>query len=282
MVNITEIKEKITVFDYFYSNLKFRYVGKKGIEHYFLSQNEKSPSLSVNSEKNIWFHHSLAVGGDVFKAVQIFEKIPSFKEQCEFLLKMYVKSYQINFVETENEKKGIKILNVIDIITDKKLLAYAQKRGISVFCDNLKEIHFLNNLKKYYGLGFKNKSGGYDIRNEFFKGKIGKTDITVGHFGQFCDDLKTLVFEGFTDLLAYRKNNKIDFKYIVLNSTANTQKAIDFLKKEHYNNIFLFLDNDQAGDHATKKIMNLDCCIDMRQNYKSSKDVAEHYLKAKK
>ena len=163
---------------------------------------------------------------------------------------MGIINYQIQCLD---DTEGTGIHDVFDMISNKNLLEYTQKRGISVDCSKLKEVHFENKGKKYYAFGFKNQSNGYDLRNEFYKGKIGKTDIPVGYFGNVSSN-KMLVFEGFTDLLAYRKNNMIDFKYIVLNSTANVQKAIDFLKREaqHYSN-YLLLDNDHSGDKARQK-----------------------------
>ena len=37
---------------------------------------------------------------------------------------------------------------------------------------------FYDNGKNYFAIGFKNKSGGYEVRNRFFKGCMSPMDIT--------------------------------------------------------------------------------------------------------
>jgi DNA primase len=64
-----------------------------------------------------------------------------------------------------------------------------------------------------------------------------------------------LVSEGFWDFLSYLTIQKIEkskHNVAVLNSIANVQKAMDFLKS--HKEIYTYLDNDDAGRKATELI----------------------------
>ena len=57
------------------------------------------------------------------------------------------------------------------------LLRYLSERKIDL-CIARKEcveLHFSHNGKNYFAIGFKNKSGGYEVRNRFFKGCMSPT-----------------------------------------------------------------------------------------------------------
>ena len=60
------------------------------------------------------------------------------------------------------------------------LLSYLQGRGINLELAKREcnEVHFENNGKRYFAIGFRNMAGGYEIRNRYFKGCIAPKDIT--------------------------------------------------------------------------------------------------------
>lgn len=136
------------------------------------------------------------------------------------------------------------------------LLRYLQERGIDadIAKSECKELHFTHNGKPYFAIGFENITGGYEIRNQFFKGCIAPKDIT--HIRQTEQQPNTCyLFEGFMDYLSFltirkRKNPQSpDLKgqdYMVLNSVCNLNKTIEHLS--HYERIHCFFDNDQAGN----------------------------------
>lgn len=115
-----------------------------------------------------------------------------------------------------------------------------------------KELHFDTRGKHYFGIGFPNISGGYEIRNPFFKGCIAPKDIS--HF--YAEEPKKvcLVFEGFMDFLSFmtlRRKENDGLKrqdYLVLNSVTNIHKAAKRLSR--YDSVQCFLDNDEAGRNA--------------------------------
>ena len=123
-----------------------------------------------------------------------------------------------------------------------------------------KELHFTNNGRPFFAIGFPNMAGGYEVRNSFFKGCIAPKDIT--HIRQQGEPReKCLVFEGFMDYLSFltlRMKNcptmpDLDRQdYVILNSTVNVPKAIDVLYP--YERIHCMLDNDETGYKATQAI----------------------------
>ena len=87
-------------------------------------------------------------------------------------------------------------------------------------------MRYLTGGKPYFAVGFLNRSGGYEIRNKFFKGCIAPKDIT--HIRQEQPKETCYLFEGFMDYLSFLTlrlercpdRPELDGQdYIVLNST---------------------------------------------------------------
>ncbi|MDM8255668.1 toprim domain-containing protein, partial [Phocaeicola barnesiae] len=141
------------------------------------------------------------------------------------------------------------------------LLAYLQERGINPVLakKECKEARFTHNGKRYFAIAFPNMSGGYEIRNRYFKGCIAPKDIT--HILQQEPKNTCFVFEGFMDYLSFLTlrlescPQYPDFDrqdYMVLNSVTNVSKALYPLGS--YERIHCFLDNDRAGMEALQQI----------------------------
>jgi hypothetical protein len=114
------------------------------------------------------------------------------------------------------------------------------------------EVHYQNSAGKFFSVGFGNDKGGYELNSpNDFKGCISPKDITT--FQNNAD--ACLVFEGFWDFLSYLTIQKIErtkHDVAVLNSVANIQKALEFLKTHRA--IYTYLDNDEGGRNATAQI----------------------------
>ena len=124
---------------------------------------------------------------------------------------------------------------------------------------SVREVHYLTDGKPYFAVGFPNRSGGYEIRNKFFKGCIAPKDIT--HIRQTEPGETCCLFEGFMDYLSFltlRQERHPDRPalggqdHIVLNSVSNLSKALRPLGD--YERIHCFLDNDRAGLEALREI----------------------------
>ena len=141
------------------------------------------------------------------------------------------------------------------------LYSYLRQRGINTELAKREccEVRYLTDGKPYFAVGFPNRSGGYEIRNKFFKGCIAPKDIT--HIRQEQPKEACYLFEGFMDYLSFltlRQERcpdrpELDGQdYIVLNSTYNLSKAIRPLGG--YGRVHCFLDNDKAGMEAVREL----------------------------
>ena len=50
---------------------------------------------------------------------------------------------------------------------------------------NCKEIRYTLHGKRYFAIGFRNVSGGYEVRNRFFKASLSPKDISLMDNGSF-------------------------------------------------------------------------------------------------
>ena len=124
--------------------------------------------------------------------------------------------------------------------------------------------------KWYFAIGFKNRKGGLEIRNPYFKGAVSPKDIThVSHNTGDRRQSSVLVFEEFMDYLSYLalKKGQAVPDCVVLNSVTNLPKAMDILRS--YGQVCCFLDNDEVGRKAVEEI---------RKQCGKISDKAIHYL----
>nr|WP_290929190.1 toprim domain-containing protein [Haliscomenobacter sp.] len=143
----------------------------------------------------------------------------------------------------------------------KMSLPYIAQRGIdeAVAKLYLKEVHFINTNtgKNYFAAGIKNVSGGYEIRNPYFKSSIGKKDLSFvpGEEGRGV----VSVFEGIMDFLTYlteEKRLRMPEDVIILNSISFLQRAKSYLQARRYTRILTFFDNDRTGELATEDFLS--------------------------
>ncbi len=286
------VKKDVDILDYFSNKVtqgKLKFEGRKGNEFYFATPHQKTGSIAVNPQKQTFFDHNEGKGGDLFRAIGKLENLPNFNEQVKHgldistVVKEQGSKYKQDVLNTtNNDNKKAQITAVFDKIQHPALKNYMKKRGMadSIF---LKEVHWNVGEKNYFALGWKNDKGGFDLRNEHYKGKLGANDITTGFFGKKEELSSLAIFEGMADYLSYRKNKPdTNFEFIVLNSTSNTDKAIENIKNSKLANhdIYLFLDKDEAGNKATNQFKaHFNDAEDMRKHYvKNSKDLNEHYI----
>ena len=150
-------------------------------------------------------------------------------------------------------------------------------------CVNRASLHSL------FASAFPNISGGYEIRNRYFKGCIAPKEIS--HIRQSGEQRNTCyVFEGFMDYLSFLTLRLEscpqcpDFDrqdYMVLNSVANVSKALYPLGS--YERIHCFFDNDRAGMEALQQIQkeydSTRHIRDASQIYCGCKDLNEYLQK---
>lgn len=166
------------------------------------------------------------------------------------------------------------------------LIAYVEKRGIpqKVVVKYLYQANYTVRGKRYFALAFRNEAGGFELRNEYFKGSHGKKAVS---FFKGEKSHRAAVFEGFFDYLAalvHFNRKRPPYDVFVLNGLgqlAGLEKRLT-----EYQAISLFLDNDESGagqQHAQRlKDVLGDRVADQAQKlYPSHKDMNAFLLAQK-
>ena len=146
------------------------------------------------------------------------------------------------------EVKPLNSLNLVKYLTEVRAI------NSSVARTYLEEIHYKNKTegKNYFAAGIKNQSGGYEVRNPYFKTSIGKKDFSLVKGKESGGEV--MVFEGFMDFLSCLTDTgkkQMDCDVLVLNSVSFRQPVVDFIKAGSYQKAYTFFDNDKAGAETT-------------------------------
>lgn len=236
---------------------------------------EKSASFKVNKKMNRWFDHGEQKGGNVIDFI-IFKFGFSITEALHYLEKFNDFFYfQKQVFEISDKKEESYNIEKVIPIQHLALIQYLKGRGITKYQkeNNLKEIHYTINERKFFALGFKNNAGGFEVRSKYVKICLGVKDVTL-----IKNDSDTLrIFEGFFDYLSFIQKQELNEKsdYLILNSIALLNKNSAIL--ENYDAIELYLDNDTTGDKytlmVTEKFKNTKDC---RAQFVGFKDLNEY------
>ena len=261
-MNTNEAKQ-IRIEEYLHS-LGYDPVRRQGGSLWYMSpfRDEQEPSFKVNTERNLWYDFGAGRGGNIIALAQELYASDSLPYLLERIAEQApgVRPVSFSFGGQPVSKPSFRQLEAVPL-SSPALLSYLRQRGINTGLAKreCREVRYLTDGKPYFAVGFPNRSGGYEIRNKFFKGCIAPKDIT--HIRQEQTRETCCLFEGFMDSLSFlplrleRCPDRPDLDgqdYIVLNSTSNLSKAIRPLGG--YGRIHCFLDNDKAGMEAVQEL----------------------------
>jgi hypothetical protein len=256
----------------------------RGNDYWYYSpfRHEHTPSLKVNTKLNVWYDHGSGEGGSI---IDIGIRI----HQCsriEFLEKLSRGNYSNSIqrkVRTESiEEPKLEIINSKELGSN-TLLSYLKSRGIETHFgqQHCREVQFKIGSKNYEAIGFPNRSGGFELRNRWFKGSSSPKDISFIDNGSehLC------VTEGFIDFLSLLTLNQyrsielpVDSNFLILNSLSFIGRSLQVLEA-HKSNL-VFLDNDLAGRQARETLNSKGIKFhDQSSFYKSYKDVNDYLMK---
>lgn len=265
-----------------------------------LWRKDRNPSLLAHRKNGKWLWLDLAKeeGGSVIDFVMKYKNL-SFKEALKWL-----KEHEKEIKQTEVKPQKIHKLKVANI----------RKPKTEEEIKWLAEVWKLEYLPPYTYLGDKlseefivrdNKKGGKEIVKreivdlnpvlvfkpnketlywrEIEPFKEGKGWLTPNKPVFVEGENKNIyVVEGFTDYLTLFQTD-INGNYLVLGTVHNREKVVEFLKekeREGYN-IFLVLDNDNAGKRTTEYFQErLNYAVNLSQLFEE-KDFCDFYLNAK-
>ena len=200
---------------------------------------EKTASFKVNRDINRWYDYGMSEGGDIVELAKRLRGLPTVSATLEYLegeSGCVVRSATPHTTSSKAQPSHEQPNFTLHPLNNKSLLSYLCSRQIdeSIGCTYCQEIHQKQKGKWYFSVAFGNHSGGYELRNPYFKGCMGSKDLSIiaylpGEIQEGC-----LVFEGFMDFLSFltlvkrqdylfRMESPCD--YLILNSVCNQKKC---------------------------------------------------------
>lgn len=230
-------------------------------------RNEKTASFHIDKHKNVWFDFGLNQGGNIIAFVCAYLESTNENNTVPDALR-WIK----NMMAGENYPV-IKDRFKHDVEIDRKILfknakpikhpaleLYLKSRGIDldIARSYLQEVRFSSkdSAQIYFALGFKNEAGGYELRNQKYKGCIRPKDITFIRGAKPKPD-GIVIFEGVMDYLSImtqRGGEPLDDDVMVLNSITSMKKAFAYIKNYGYKYGYTWLDNNPAGHKTTQAL----------------------------
>ena len=234
---------------------------------------ENHASFKLNKRLNIWYLFSEGIGGNNIDFMKIYLNA-SISEALQWAENQNFSSFQNQKKSNRKFESFAKKYEIIEVkeIGHPALLEYLKSRKVENQTEFLKEVHYQMNAKNYFGIGFKNDSDGFEIRNAYSKICLGKKDIST--IENNSNSIR--IFEGFFDFLSFKnvenylERDPVD--YLILNSVSMVNKIQNSI--QNYENIELYFDNDEAGNRAVEMMKNANENVeDCRILYSDFKDL---------
>lgn len=228
-----------------------------------LHPGERSPSFKVNTRLNRWKDFGIdGKGGDLVDLICRLHGVtvprallilaaPEIAEKQSFFSRG-------NLSENSGEAEPKVTILKVQALQNRALLEYLESRKISLNVANryCKEVYYSTKTAdgkggNFFSVGFPNDSGGFELRNKYFKNCSSKDITTIT--GASPKPLS--VFEGFFSYLSaceFYKVPKPAGTVVVLNSVSNIGKLFPLLSQ--IDRVGLYLDNDEAGQQAAQQI----------------------------
>jgi hypothetical protein len=252
----------------------------KGDNHWSLSplREEKTASFKVNAKRNAWYDFGTGEGGNLIDlGIRLkncsVETFLSTLKAGDYAMSTY--EVQDNTVKSSGPDKKVLIHSVSEL-QSLSLLYYLRQRSIEpqIAKPWCKEVRFSFGQKQYTAIGFKNRSGGYELRNNWFKGSSSPKDFTFINNGSKA----VCVTEGFIDFLSLQQlkipgTSEVDF--VILNSHSFVSKSVELVKA--HRDIFLYLNHDPAGQQAARILADAGIrSIDASAFYQGFNDINDY------
>jgi hypothetical protein len=240
--------------DMFLADLGIEPVKTRSHSKWYLSplRSERTASFKVDTKINLWYDYGIGAGGNL---VTLGTRLSNLSVS-DFLSQMstHKLSIMVNMQPPiEAPVSDWKIVKVKEI-SHPALVAYLKQRSVPLALANsfCSEVYYANDKQKYFAIGIKNDSDGYEVRNSVFKGCIGKKDITTLH----KNPSRVAMFEGFIDFLSAHQlfDSVAKNTIVILNSVTQLPKAIQRLEIMSPWKIDCYFNNDDSGRNCTRSL----------------------------
>ena len=249
-------------------------------------RDERHPSFKVDTEKNLWIDYAEGRGGSIIDLCMRLEGC-TLPEAIRRLGQMVLGRMENDCPRTESYRHAAESVSscrkLIGILDD--LPPHLQDYLSKVRCIDLGRaqpffrcVRYEVQGRTYEVIGFANLSGGYELRGTGrFKGTLAPKDITPA----FPDGRQPIcLFEGFMDFLSFLSmKEKAGSHCLVMNSVANVERCIRYLRDRRITALRAFLDNDEAGRRTLSAFIEAGFQVeDMSVHYRGCKDLNEFHV----
>lgn len=254
---------------------------------------ETEASFKLSQDGKAWYDHGAGRGGNLLDFLMAY-----FQTDLRGALKKLEELHGTPVTDvtlraspivsgSSSAAESALTVTKIQPVENQALTNYLKQRGIplAVAQPYLQEIHYLRDDQPYFALAFANNSGGYELRNPYFKGTYGAKDITVIRPAQ-GDESAVAVFEGFMDFLSVVMLAKRppQMPVIVMNSVSMKDKTLAQIRTLGVATVYLYLDWDETGRRLTNELQTVLADLDVRdmaELYTGYKDLNEWLISEK-
>ena len=177
-----EESKNIKLADYLHS-LGYNPIKQQGNSLWYKSplREEQEPSFKVNTDRNLWYDFGAGKGGNILALAQELYASDSLPYLLDRIAEQSpsIRPVSFSFCQQSSTQPSFQHLETVPL-SSPALFAYLQDRGINTALAKKEcmEVRFSLNGKWNFAIGFPNASGGYEVRNKYFKGCIAPKDIT--------------------------------------------------------------------------------------------------------
>ena len=205
-------------------------------------------SMKVDFRENLWQDYGTGQGGSIIDLVMRMQGCSAYEAMKHLAGKRETIVAPSSFhreahIEHRRDEQRANNRRHILSISDKlplhlqRYLREVRKIDLAVASGYLRHIHYEVGGREYSAIGFPNRSGGYELRDDnAFKGTIAPKDISV--IAGREDNAPLCIFEGFMDFLSLLTiNGKETAPCLVLNSVSNISRAIAYLQEQDIDSV---------------------------------------------
>lgn len=253
-------------------------------------RNDHNASLKVDFRQNLWHDYGIGKGGSIIDLVMLMRGCSAYEamahlsdEELSDQQKREPSAFHRSTPpHTSNSPSNTRhILSISEELPPhlKNYLHGVRKIDLAVASPYLRHIRYTIGGREYAAIGFPNRSGGYELRdNRNFKGSIAPKDISLIN-GE--SEGTPCLFEGFIDFLSLltMKGKETD-PCLILNSVSNLHKAVAYLQEAKTCSVKAFFDNDEAGREALRALRATGIQVEdmSRLLYPNHKDLNEYHV----
>lgn len=246
---------------------------------------DPNASLKVDFRQNLWHDYGTSQGGSIIDLVMRIKGCSAYEAMAHLaegkMLTLAPSFFHRATTTTATNPTSTRHILSISEELPLHLQSYlreVRKINLAVSSSYLRHIRYEVGKREYSAIGFSNRAGGYELRDEkTFKGTIAPKDISLIQ-GDISE--KLCLFEGFIDFLSYlTMKRKETAPCLVLNSVSNLPRAIAYLHENGIDSVRAFLDKDDAGQKALQVLQSARINVeDMSRQYVGYKDFNEYHV----